>query len=106
MCTLDTLPMEMEASTVDSSPDAAGPMLAQPVVPQDVHEPQPVQTGQVAQAHVVQQIAPPVTPVTQASPMPSRAEFGCPTACSSSGPTSAAFACPCSAHGESDGYPT
>ena len=72
MCTLDTLPMEMEASTVDSSPDAAGPMLAQPVVPQDVHEPQPVQTGQVAQAHVVQQIAPPVTPVTQPSPMPSQ----------------------------------
>ena len=72
MRTLDTLPMEMEASTVDSSPDAAGPMLAQPVVPQDVHEPQPVQTGQVAQAHVVQQIAPPVTPVTQPSPMPSQ----------------------------------
>ena len=72
MCTLDTLPMEMEASTVDSSPDAAGPMLAQPVVPQDVHEPQPVQTGQVAQAHVVQQIAPPVTPVTQPSLMPSQ----------------------------------
>ena len=71
MCTLDTLPMEMEA--VDSSPDAAGPMLAQPVVPQDaVTEPQPVQTGQVAQAHVVQQMAPPVTPVTQPSLMPSQ----------------------------------